>query len=90
MPDNNFSRAAALDMPDADLLETAADQAIASCGDDARESVKPLIVGNRFLESELEKLRAAASAGYARGKLVPQDQRQRPFTAVIAAREADR
>jgi hypothetical protein len=47
-------------------LEAAADQAIAACGGDARETVKALIVVNHFLETELEKLRASVSAGYAR------------------------
>ena len=50
-------------------LEAAADQAIAACGGDAREAVKALIVANHFLETELEKLRAAVSTGYARGSL---------------------
>jgi hypothetical protein len=54
---------------DADQLEAAADQAIAACGGDAREAVKALIVANQFLETDLEKLRAAVSMGYARGKL---------------------
>ena len=52
-----------------DQLEAAADQAIAACGGNAREAVKALIVANAFLETELEKLRAAVSTGYARGKL---------------------
>ena len=55
--------------PDADQLEAAADQAIAACGGDAREAVKALIVVNQFLETDLEKLKAAVSIGYARGKL---------------------
>ena len=55
--------------PAADDLDTAADQAIAACGGDAREAVKALIVANQFLETDLEKLKAAASMGYARGKL---------------------
>jgi hypothetical protein len=55
--------------PDTDQLEAAADQAIAACGGDAREAVKALIVANVFLETDLEKLRAAVSMGYARGKL---------------------
>jgi hypothetical protein len=54
---------------ESDQLEAAADQAIAACGGDAREAVKALIVANQFLETELEKLRAAVSMGYARGKL---------------------
>jgi hypothetical protein len=57
---------------DADQLETAADQAIAACGGDAREA---LIVANHFLETELEKLRASVSTGYARGKLLPRDRK---------------
>jgi hypothetical protein len=59
---------------DADQLELAADQAIAACGGDAREAVKALIVSNYFLETELEKLKAAASMGYARGAL-PRDRK---------------
>ena len=39
---------------DTDQLEAAADEAIAACGGDARETVKALIVANHFLETELE------------------------------------
>ena len=53
---------------DTDQLEAAADRAIAACGGDAREAVKALIVANHFLETDLEKLQAAVSMGYARGK----------------------
>ena len=60
---------------DADKLEAAADQAIAACGGHAREAVKALIVANHFLETELEKLRASVSTGYARGKLPPRDRK---------------
>jgi hypothetical protein len=59
---------------DADQLEAAADQAIAACGGDARETVKALIVANHFLETDLEKLKAAASMGYARGKLIEESR----------------
>jgi hypothetical protein len=55
--------------PEPDRLEQAIDQAIAVCGGDAREAVKSLIVANHFLETDLERLRAAVSTGYARGKL---------------------
>jgi hypothetical protein len=75
MTDNNLARADALDTSDADQLEAATDQAIASCGGDAREAVRTLIVANHFLETELEKLRAATSTGYARGKLLPYDRK---------------
>jgi hypothetical protein len=54
---------------DANQVEAAADQAIAACGGNAREAVKALIVANQFLETDLEKLKAAVSTGYARGKL---------------------
>ena len=60
---------------DTDQLEAASDQAIATCGGDAREAVKALIVANHSLETELEKLRAAISTGYARGKLMPPDRK---------------
>jgi hypothetical protein len=43
----------------------------------ARRS-KALIVANQFLETDLEKLRAAVSMGYARGRLfepVPRDRK---------------
>jgi hypothetical protein len=45
-------------------LESAADQAIAACGGDAREAVRALIVANEFLEREME---ANVSRGYLRG-----------------------
>jgi hypothetical protein len=53
---------------DANQQEAAADQAIAACGGDAREAA--LIVANQFLETDLEKLKAAVSTGYARGEAV--------------------
>ena len=58
-----------------DQLEVAADETIAACGGNAREAVKALIVANAFLETELEKLRASVSTGYARGKLLPRDRK---------------
>jgi hypothetical protein len=60
---------------DADQLEAAVDQAIAACGGDAREAVKALIVANAYLETDLEKLKAAASMGYARGRALPRDRK---------------
>jgi hypothetical protein len=50
-------------------LDAAADQAIAACGGDARETVNALIVANDFLEIQLEELRRKVSTGYARGRL---------------------
>ena len=61
---------------DADQLDaTAADHVISTCGGDAREAVRALIVANHFLETELEKLRAAGLHWLcAREKLVPHDR----------------
>ncbi|WP_247391620.1 MULTISPECIES: hypothetical protein [unclassified Bradyrhizobium] len=62
--------------PAPDDLKTAADQAIAACGGDAREAVKALIVANGFLEAQVEELRASVAAGYSRGRFdVPRDRK---------------
>jgi 3-methyladenine DNA glycosylase/8-oxoguanine DNA glycosylase len=61
--------------PTPDDLEAAADQAIATCGGDAREAVKVLIVANGFLEEQIAKLQAAVSTGYARGKFEWRDRK---------------
>jgi hypothetical protein len=68
MPDSNVGRAE----DDANYLEAAADQAIAACGGDARATIEALIITNRLLEIELEKLRATVSTGYAR---LPRDRK---------------
>jgi hypothetical protein len=57
-------------------LDTAADQAIAACGGDAREAVKALLVANDFLEAELDGLRASVSTGYARGRYTHSRERK--------------
>jgi hypothetical protein len=69
---------------DADQLEAAADQAIAACGGDAREAVKALIVANAFLETELEKLKAAVSTGCPRNC----GSNTRPMLAPVLPRAA--
>jgi hypothetical protein len=38
-------------------------------------AVQALLIANQFLETDLEKLKAAASMGYARGKLLPRDRK---------------
>jgi hypothetical protein len=60
-------RMSANPQPEPDNLEAATDQAIAACGGNARDAVKALIVANKFLEAQVEKLRADVSSGYARG-----------------------
>ena len=44
---------------------------------DARKAVKALIVANHFVETELEKLRAAVSTGYPRGNCLRRQRRCR-------------
>jgi hypothetical protein len=61
---------------------------IAVYGGDARESVKSLIVANHFLETDLERLRAAVSTGYARENCLRQPRRCRA-TAKIGMIEVD-
>jgi hypothetical protein len=57
-------------------LDMAAEQAIAACGGDARETVKALLVASNFLEVQLAELRASVSAGYSRGRLYPARDRK--------------
>lgn len=57
-------------------LELAADQAIAACGGDARETVKALMVAIDFLEAQVDELRAAVSTGYSRRRYDVQRERK--------------
>jgi hypothetical protein len=57
-------------------LDAAADQAIAACGGDAKETVKALLVANNFLEAQLAELRTSVSTGYARGRFDPARDRK--------------
>ena len=52
------------------MLFACAASTLEACGGDARAAVKALIVANAVLETDLEKLKAAVSMGYARGKLL--------------------
>jgi len=58
-----MSEAAAL--PDTERYELACDQAIAMCDGNLRSTIKALIMANEYLETELEELQAAVSAGCA-------------------------
>jgi hypothetical protein len=53
---------------DVDELETAIDQAIATCSGDMRATIRALIVANNYLESEVTELRKAVSHAYLRGR----------------------
>jgi hypothetical protein len=48
--------------------EQACDQAVAMCGGNLRSTIKALIMVNEYLETELEELQAAVSAGRVPGK----------------------
>jgi hypothetical protein len=56
------------DQADTDRLEAATDQAIATCGGNARDAVRALIVANEFLETEVCELMQAVSHAYVRGR----------------------
>ena len=53
---------------DADRLEEAVDQAIATCDGDMRSTIRALIVANEYLESEVSELMKAVSHAYVRGR----------------------
>jgi hypothetical protein len=53
---------------DADNLEAAVDQAIATCGSDMRATIRALITANNYLESEVIELMKAVSCAYVRGR----------------------
>jgi len=52
-------------LSDANRYEQACDQAIAMCDGNLRSTIKALIMANEYLETELQELQAAVSAGCA-------------------------
>ena len=50
-------------LSDNSRYEQACDQAIAMCDGNLRSTIKALIMANDYLETELEELQAAVSAG---------------------------
>ena len=55
-------------LSDNSRYEQACDQAIAMCDGNLRSTIKALIMANEYLETELEELQAAISAGCVPGK----------------------
>lgn len=49
-----------------DVSEQEVDEALAACDGDARATVRALLVGQAFLEHEISRLQADASAGFRR------------------------
>ncbi len=64
---------------DADELEIAIDQAIATCGGDMRATIRTLIVANNYLESEVGELMKAVSHAYVREDFTPIPARSEPW-----------
>ena len=60
------------------VLEAEVDQAIATCGGDARAAVRVLLVANAYLERENERIQQAISAGYSRRKVRPRVKPMEP------------
>ena len=50
----------------ADLLEAEVDEAIATCGGDARAALRATLIANAYLEAEMTE---AISTGFARGRM---------------------
>jgi hypothetical protein len=51
------------------VLEDDVEETIALCGGDARAALKSALIANAFLQTEIERLAAAASTGFARGRI---------------------
>src|SRR3954468_16219996 len=58
----------------ADELERDIDQAIALCGGDMRAALRTMLLALAFFEAEDERLTAAVSVGFTRGKISPSRQ----------------
>ena len=52
----------------AEAIEAEVEEAIGLCGGDVRAALRATLVANAFLESEVERLGAQVSAGFARGR----------------------
>jgi hypothetical protein len=50
-------------------IDNAVEQAIAVCGGDAVAALRAALIANAFLEAEVERLTAAVSSGFTRGKV---------------------
>ena len=51
------------------LHEVEVDEAIATCGGDVRAALRATLIANAYLEAEIERLTAAVSSGFARGRM---------------------
>ena len=67
----------------ADQLEIEVQEAIDLCGGDARAALRATLIANAFLQSEVERLAATVSTGFARGRVG-----RRPGGTVAAEKQA--
>ena len=72
------ARSAPKDANPTAALEAEVDEAIATCGGDARTAVRTLLVANAHLDSENEMLQQAVSAGFSRRKVRPRPKLEVP------------
>jgi hypothetical protein len=59
------------------FVEAEVDEAVATCGGDARAALRATLVANAYLEAEVERLTEAISNGFARGRTRKPPQRVR-------------
>jgi hypothetical protein len=64
-------------------LEIEVQEAIDLCGGDARAALRATLIANAFLQSEVERLAATVSTGFARGRV-----RRRPGNSAPADKKA--
>ena len=57
------------DPPSVDELNDEVQEALAICGGDAMKALRITLIANAFLEAEIDRLSAAVSSGFARGKV---------------------
>jgi hypothetical protein len=53
----------------ADAIEDEVQEAFAICGDDVIAALRITLIANAFLEAEIDRLSAAVSSSFARGKV---------------------
>lgn len=50
-------------------IETGVDAAIDACGGDVRAALRTTLITNAYLDAEVDRLTAAVSTGFARGRV---------------------
>jgi hypothetical protein len=65
----------------ADAIEDEVREAVAICGGGAIEALRITLIANAFLEAEIDRLSAAASSGFARGKVrkAPKEGKEKKY-----------